>query len=131
VAYLLDTNIIIYSLKKNRNVQANFLTNAKIPKYISIITYGELLHGAKKSQQIEKNCEKVYRIRSLFPVIEINIPVIEVFSDIKAKYERIGIVVDDLDLLIASTALVYNHVLVTNNTKHFEKIRELSSDNWA
>jgi tRNA(fMet)-specific endonuclease VapC len=131
VAYLLDTDIIIYSLKKDNKVQANFLTNARIPKYISIITYGELLHGAKKSQHIEKNCAKVYRIRSLFPVIEIDIPIIEVFSDIKAKYEKIGIVVDDFDLLIASTALAYNHVLVTNNTKHFEKIRELTIENWA
>ena len=131
MAYLLDTNIIIYSLKKDKNVQANFLANAKIPKYISIITYGELLHGAKKSQHIEKNCTKVYRIRSLFPVIEIDIPIIEVFSDIKAKYEKIGIVVADFDLLIAATALVYNHVLVTNNTKHFEKIRELTIENWV
>ncbi|GBR75096.1 toxin VapC-like [Candidatus Termititenax aidoneus] len=128
--YLLDTNIIIYSLKNDKNVQAKFTEYAKIPKCISIITYGELLYGAQKSEQAEKNCAKVYRIRNLFPVIPIDLPIIETFSGLKSNYSKLGITIDDFDLLIAATALTHNQTLVTNNTKHFAKIKELKTENW-
>jgi tRNA(fMet)-specific endonuclease VapC len=118
-------------MKGNENVQNNFLKNEKTPKFISIITYGELLYGAKKSQQIEKNCAKVYRLKNIFPVLPVDMPVIEAFSDIKSKYRKIGIGIDDFDLIIAATAIAYNQTLVTNNTKHFEPIKELKLENWA
>ncbi|GHV73193.1 ribonuclease VapC [Spirochaetia bacterium] len=130
MAYLIDSDIIIYSLKRDKKVQANFLKNEKIPKFISIITYGELLYGAKKSEWVEKNLAEVYRIKSLFPIIEIDLPIIEVFSDLKAKYRKTGIVIDDFDLLIASTALTWDQTLVTHNVRHFGKIKELRIENW-
>jgi predicted nucleic acid-binding protein len=89
-----------------------------------------LLYEAKKSEQIEKNCAKVYRIKDLFSVIPIDMPIIEVFSDIKSKYRKAGIVIDDFDLLIAATAIAHNQILVTNNIKHFEPIKELNIENW-
>jgi predicted nucleic acid-binding protein len=42
----------------------------------------------------------------------------------------VGIVVSDFDLLIGATAITYNQILVTNNIKHFEKIKELKIENW-
>jgi tRNA(fMet)-specific endonuclease VapC len=130
MAYLIDTNIIIYSLKNDKKVQGKFLEYERIPKYISIVTYGELLYGAKKSEWVEKNCAKVYRLKSLFPIIPIDLPIIEIFSDLKSKYRKIGIIIDDFDLLIAATALTYNQTVVTNNTKHFDKIKEIKIENW-
>jgi tRNA(fMet)-specific endonuclease VapC len=117
-------------LKHDRKVQANFIKNEKVPKFISIITYGELLYGAKKSARVEKNCAEVYRIGSLFQIIPIDLPIIEIFSNLKAKYQKVGTVIDDFDLLIAATALTYNQILVTNNTRHFNKIEELTLENW-
>lgn len=131
MAYLLDTDIIIYSLKNDQTVQQNFLKNEAIPKHISIITYGELLYGAKKSQHIDKNLAVVYRIKELFPVIPIDLPIIETFGDLKAKYEKRGTVIDDFDLLIAATAFTSNYILVTNNVRHFERIEGLQIENWA
>ena len=131
MAYLIDSDIMIYSLNKNEKVQAQFLKYEKVPKYISVITYGELLYGAKKSIQVEKNLASLYRVRNLFPVIKIDVPIIEIFSDLKVKYQKRGTVIDDFDLLIAATALTYNQILVTNNTKHFSKIKELALDNWV
>ncbi len=131
MAYLIDTNIIIYSMKGHEKVKENFIVNEAIPKYISIISYGELLYGAKKSKQAERNTAAVYRIRDLFPIVPLDLPIIEIFSELKSKYDKQGIVIDDFDLLIASTALTYNHTLVTNNEKHFNKIKELNIENWA
>ncbi|MBN1294724.1 MAG: type II toxin-antitoxin system VapC family toxin [Candidatus Latescibacteria bacterium] len=128
--YLIDTNIIIYSIKGNETVNNNFLIYENIPKALSIITYGELLFGAKKSQKIEKNLAVVYRIKELFPIISIDKPVIETFSDLKANLQKSGKNIDDFDLIIGSTALAYNYTLVTNNEKHFSKIPDLKIENW-
>ena len=39
-------------------------------------------------------------------------------------------IIDDMDLLIAATAIYNELTLVTNNTKHFENILNLSLENW-
>ncbi len=131
MSYLIDTNIIIYSIKGNSVVHDNFLKNENIPKSISVITYGELLFGAKKSQNHEKNIAIVYRIKELFPIIDIDKAVVETFSELKANLKKSGSTIDDFDLLIASTALTMNSVLVTNNEKHFNRIRGLKTENWS
>jgi len=44
--FLIDTDIIIYSLKNNESVIRNFKLFFNEPKAVSIITIGELLYGA-------------------------------------------------------------------------------------
>lgn len=131
MSYLIDTNIIIYSIKGNSVVNNNFLKNENIPKSISVITYGELLFGAKKSQNYEKNLAIVYRIKELFPIIDVDKAIIETFSQLKASTQKAGAPIDDFDLLIASTALTMNSTLVTNNEKHFRRIKGLKIENWS
>ncbi|MDR1248337.1 MAG: PIN domain-containing protein, partial [Treponema sp.] len=69
-------------------------------------------------------------LKNLFPIIPIDLPIMEIFSDLKAKYRKVGITIDDFDLLIAATALTYNQIVVTNNVKHFSRIEELKIENW-
>ncbi len=131
MSYLIDTDIIIFSINGNTHVQNLFLVNENIPKAISVITYGELLFGAKKSRNRERNLAVVYRIKELFPILNVDKAVIETFSGIKANIQKTGNIIDDMDLLIASTALTMNLILVTNNEKHFNKIKGLKIENWA
>jgi tRNA(fMet)-specific endonuclease VapC len=130
MAYLIDTDIIIYSLKGNERVQKWMYENRNIPKYISVITYGELTYGARKSKHPEKNIATVTRIGELFPIIEINQGIIEIFGEIKAKLEQKGTRIEDMDLMIASTALYMNMELVTNNKNHFSRIPDLILEDW-
>ena len=128
--YLIDTDIIIYSLKNYGPVNDNFKKYKNSPKSISVITYGELIYGARKSKYIEKNLAKVYRISEIFPTLNISPSVMEIFGELKASLERSGKIIDDIDLLIASTALNHNLVLITNNEKHFNRINGLEIENW-
>jgi tRNA(fMet)-specific endonuclease VapC len=130
MAYLIDTDVIIYSLKGNKHIQQWMVANQNIPKSISVITYGELTYGARKSQHPEKNIATVTRIAELFPIIDINRGIIELFGEIKAKLEISANRIDDMDLLIASTAIYMNMSLVTNNRKHFSGIDDLVLENW-
>lgn len=129
--FLLDTDTLIYSLKGHPAVVENFRIHADAPKAISVITYGELLHGAHKSQRVSQNLAKVQHLRELFPVIEVSCAVMETFGRIKAEIGRQGLVVDDFDLIIAATALVLGYCLVTNNVRHFDRITGLAFANWT
>jgi tRNA(fMet)-specific endonuclease VapC len=130
MAFLIDTDIIIYSLKGNVAVQKWMVDNQNLPKFISVITFGELIYGAKKSKHPEKNIATANRVAELFPVIDINKGIIEIFGEMKAKLEASGERIDDMDLLIASTSMYMNMSLVTNNKSHFVRIDDLVLENW-
>lgn len=128
--YLIDTDIIINSIKGNKKVNQRISEYAAIPKAISIITFGELLYGAKKSIQRDKNTSIVYRLAEIFPIVGITRSTIEAFTDVKMALDLKGERIEDFDLLIAATALSLNYTLVTNNTKHYKRIEGLNLENW-
>lgn len=130
MAYLIDTDTIIFALRGDSGVLAKFEENKNLPISISMITYAELVFGAKRSQNEQKNMIKVNHIREIYPIEELNEGVMEVFADIKAKMFDKGIRIEDMDLLIAATAIYNELTLVTNNTKHFENIPNLKIENW-
>ena len=131
MSYLIDTDILIYSKKGNPVVNEWLQKNKNIPMSISVITLGELIYGAHKSQHPQRSMITVNHIRNIFPIIELDQGIIEVFGNIKAKQEKKGERLAGMDLLIAATALYMNMTLVTNNIKHFSKIDGLSLENWA
>ena len=97
---------------------------------ISVITYGELIFGAEKSKFREKNLEVAREISKIFPVENITHEIMERFGSLKASLQKSGKNVDDMDLLIAATAISNEMVLVTHNTKHFINIPELQLEDW-
>ena len=52
------------------------------------------------------------------------------FGKLKADLEKDGKIIDDADLFIAACALANDAVLVTNNEKHFKRIKGLKLANW-
>ena len=128
--YLIDTNIIIYRLKNVGNVNENFLRHKDEPLSVSVISYGELVFGARKSKFVDKNLETAYTVKAIFPIADITPEVMDSFGEIKAYVQKVGHPVDDMDLLIAATAITNQMTLVTHNTKHFEHIPNLLMEDW-
>ena len=129
--YLIDTDTIIYALKGNEQVLRHFRETAADPKALSVVTYGELLYGALKSQRRQENLAKVRRLQEIFPIIEATNAIIETFVAIKADIETSGKPLDDFDLVIAATAISLGYRLVTNNERHFRRVKELTIENWT
>jgi len=129
--YLLDTDTLIYFLKGNEAVVRNFKASTNVPKALSVITYGELIYGCRKSERVVENLAKVHRLTELYPVIDVTRAVMDSFGEIKASLASTGTTVDDFDLLIGCTALTLNYAVVSNNTKHYQKIPGLRIVNWA
>ena len=102
---MIDTDIVIYSLKNDPTVFKNFKMHIDAPKSLSVITYGELMFGARKSKSVEKNLATVRRLAELFPIIDITTSIMDTFGDLKASLQKKGATLDDMDLLIAATAM--------------------------
>ena len=88
MSYLIDTDILIYSLKGNSTVTSNFMKHKSIPKSISVVSFGELVFGACKSQHPERNLATIRHLAELFPVIEISRSIMETFGEYKASLQK-------------------------------------------
>jgi len=129
--FLLDTDMVIYSLKGNEAVKQNLRTHINDPIKITTVTLMELYYGAYKSQKVTANLARLKMIERNMGIISPDEKSAEIFGMIKADLEKKGIPLDDFDIIIASCALVHNLTLVTNNIKHYKRIDGLRLANWT
>ncbi len=129
--YLIDTDILVFSLKGDPSVMNHLHRTAGHAKAISVVSYGELLYGAHKSARPIENLARVRRLGEVLPVIDISPAIMEAFGSLKARLETGGRRLDDFDLVIAATAITLGYRLVTNNEKHFSRIDGLPLENWV
>lgn len=122
--YLIDTNVIIDFWRGELSLSdTNLLKDASV----SVITICELCYGAQKSSNRVKNREQIDEFLTDFKIgiLSIDYAVAETYGDMRAILEKGGKRIEDLDLLIAATAVVNNKILVTGNIKHFKRIKDL------
>ncbi len=129
--YLLDTDILIYSLKGNEAVISHLRRHSNDPIKTTVISLMELYYGAHKSQHKTGNLSKVKAIAQSIEIISPGPETAEIFGLLKSDLELSGNRLDDFDLIIAAVALSHNLTLVTNNIKHFNRIEDLKCENWA
>ena len=128
--YLLDTNICIYFLKGKFRLVETFDKIGFENLYISEITIAELKFGAAKSDKPEKNKLVINLFANKFKQIPI-FNSLDIFAVEKARLRSDGNIVDDFDLLIGSTAIANEMILVTNNEKHFNRLKNIQVENWT
>ncbi|MGA1274102.1 MAG: type II toxin-antitoxin system tRNA(fMet)-specific endonuclease VapC [Burkholderiaceae bacterium] len=128
--YLLDTNIVIYVLKRRPpELLSTFNANAS-RMAISSITLAELMHGAGKSQQVGKNLSAIEDFCTRLEVLPYGMKAAQHYGAIRAALEKIGQPIGVNDLHIAGHARSEGLVLVTNNIAEFERVPGLELENW-
>ena len=129
--YMLDTNIVIYVIKR-RPPEALAAFNQHAGQLcISSITLAELLHGAEKSTKPDHNLRQVEDFTSRLTVLEYGSKAAAHYGDIRATLERKGTPIGVNDLHIAGHARSEGLMLVTNNLKEFERVEALRLENWV
>ena len=132
VRYLLDTNICIYIAKRRPpEVAARFERLSPGQVGMSMVTYGELLFGAEKSQHPEQATERLQGFVELVPVLALPDESPLHYARIRAELERAGTPIGANDLWIAAHALAANLILVSNNLREFGRVPSLQAENWA
>lgn len=130
--YLLDTNICIYHLKGQFELDKKILAVGLENCYISVITLAELKFGVSNSAESRKenNQKTLDNFLDSLDIISLE-DCLDIFAEIKTQLKKSGNIIDNFDLLIASTALAHEMILVTRNVKHFQRIENLQLENWV
>jgi tRNA(fMet)-specific endonuclease VapC len=130
--YLLDTNICIYIRKERpEEVLRRFRKLRPGEAALSVITYGELLYGAVKSEQRVTAMEQLRELVTLLPALALPETAAEAYGEIRAELESRGDMIGNNDLWIAAHAIAARLILVTNNEREFRRVGELKVQNWA
>ncbi|MDP2370094.1 type II toxin-antitoxin system tRNA(fMet)-specific endonuclease VapC [Rhodoferax sp.] len=129
--YLLDTNIVIYVIKR-RPLSALQLFNQHAGHMaISAITLAELLHGAEKSNAAASSLATVEDFCSRLEVLPYGPKAAQHYGNIRSALEKRGEPIGVNDLHIAAHARSEGLTLVSNNLREFERVEALQLANWA
>ena len=131
-ASLVDTNILSLFFRGHSQVVAEF--EAYLKEYdtitFSIITYYEIVSGLKH-RDAHNQLTLFLEFAVQNTILPLTQKVADVAAEVYAELRKSGQPIDDIDLLIAGTAIANGLVLVTDNRKHFDRITELEVENWA
>jgi len=129
---MLDTNICIYTIKQKPEKVLNRFKQ-EIPKglCISAITLAELKHGVEKSAKPERNEIALAQLLAALTVIPFDDLAAVEYGKICAHLQKQGTPIGTMDMLIAASAVASGLTLVTNNTREFERVPNLSLENWV
>ena len=128
---ILDTNIVSQIVRRNTSVIENY--NAAIDRGdtlgISAITYYELRRGAFAPQFVRLKPALEIMLEDLELVIP-DFHTYQIAAEIWWDLKQAGTKLEDNDILIAATAISFGETLVSDNTKHFDRIPNLKLENW-
>ena len=122
--YLLDTNICIFYIKGQYELDKKIIEVGEQNCFISEMTVAELKYGIENSKTIEAMRIIVEAFIPKFAVIPIYNS-LDIYAKEKSKLRKQGLLIDDFDILIGSTAVVNNMVMVTNNVVHLSRLNNI------
>ena len=125
---LLDSDHCVAALRGTLNISKFVQPNEVLA--VSSITVAELMHGAYRSQRRDENLAKINFFLNVFQILNFEYQSASIFGRLKAELEAGGQKIADLDLQIASIALVNQCLLVTHNSRHFQRVPNLELEDW-
>ena len=129
--YFLDTCICVHILNGNTKCMDKVEEKGIVAVYLPSVVVAELFYGAYKSMKCEQNLEKIQQFIRQFKVVGFNNDAVEVYGEIRTELERKGNAIGSNDFFIAATAKAHNAIFVTNNTREFSRIPDLTIEDWT
>lgn len=128
--YMLDTNMCIYAQKNISQVIEKIKNNFQYGVAISSITLAELEFGVQASANIEKNTIALYKFLSIVEILDFDSSAAKEYGKIRANLKRKGTPIGNMDMLIAAHAKSEDLIVVTHNTREFERVEGLQLEDW-
>ncbi len=129
--FMLDTNICIYVIKNRpASCREKFNTHSGAMA-ISSVTLAELMYGAMKSAKPDSNMRTVEEFSARLTVLDFDTNAAGHYGDIRSVLETQGKVIGPYDMMIAGHTRSQGLILVSNNTREFERIEGLRLENWV
>ncbi len=131
IKYMLDTNILIYTIRKRPKKVRDAFKEYSDYLSMSAITLGELVYGAEKSAQPARNLADIEALAARVDVLPFDSQAALHFGQVRAELAKAGKPIGPYDLMIAGHARSRGLVLVTNNLREFKRVPGLRLENWA
>lgn len=132
IDYLLDTNICIYLIKRKPPQVLHRLQGLDASAVgISAVTLSELEFGVENSQRPLQNRAALASFVASLEILPYEDQAAQQYGRLRADLQKKGRPIGPLDLLIAAHALSMGCVLVTNNTREFERVAYLQLEDWT
>jgi tRNA(fMet)-specific endonuclease VapC len=126
---MLDTDTVSFALRGQGRVAEKIVSHRPSELCVSAITLAELRFGADR--------RKSRKLHALIDAFIGNVAVMAFdesctveFGLIASELAERGSPIGEFDGLIAAHAISLELTLVTNNVKHFNRIRGLTVENW-
>ena len=126
---VLDTDTISYYLRGVEPLKEKF-SQYRHKLASTTVNYSELIYGLKKRDN-KKYLPQVELIFENIKVYDFDKKSAKVFGELKATMQKKGVVVADMDLMIASIVIANGERLISNNLGHFSKIEDLEVESWV
>lgn len=132
--YMLDTNICSFIMREQPEAVLKRLEQAVLHNHrivVSAITYAEMRFGAIGKKASPRHVQLVdafcARLDAILPWDKI---AVDATTAIKAALAAAGTPIGPNDTAIAGHAIAAGAILVTNNTREFERVAGLILEDW-
>lgn len=95
------------------------------------MTFGELIYGAEKSAQPERNLADIEGMAARLEVLPFDVQAATHFGQLRAELAKMGQPIGPFDQMIAGHARSLGLILVISNVHDFERVPGLRLENWA
>ena len=132
--YLLDTNMCIFIIKnKYENVLKKLKKNKNKGLFISSITLAEMEFGIENANPEYKARNRIALLEflTIFGIKNFDEHASKEYGKLKKDLKDRNCLIGPLDMLIGAHAKSLKMTLVTNNTREFERIKDLKIDDWT
>ena len=124
-SYLLDTDYLIEALAGKPKAVNTIEKLAPHGIAVSMITLGEIYHGAYATTNPQAHIESYHQFIAPFRILNLSEEVMQKFGETRELLERRGKIIPDFDILIGATAICNGLTLLTFNLKDFKRIPDL------
>ncbi len=123
--YLIDTDWIIHGLRGEERVVRKLLELRIEGLAVSVISLAELYEGVYRSTDPVADERSLEDFLSGASVLEVSSEICRIFGGQRARLRKEGMLIGDFDILIASTCLHHDLILLTDNIRDFKRIENL------
>lgn len=129
--YMLDTNICIFTIKSRPAQVREAFKRHSGQLCISTVTLMELIYGAEKSSQPERNLADVEGFAARLEVLPYDTQAAMHSGQLRAELAKLGKPIGPYDQMIAGHARAMGLIVVTNNLREFERVPGLRVEDWV
>ncbi len=129
--YLLDTNVcMMYLNGRSDLVRDRILSTPTQDMVVCSVVKAELFYGAMKSNNPTRTLERQQQFLERFVSLPFGDDAAILFGQIRARLANAGTPIGAYDLQIAAIDLANNLILLTHNTREFDRVDELQTEDW-